>query len=95
MVHIGQQHIVFAPGLLQTLSRTLTKKCYGTILARTVDRLELGLSFLEGLVHEVVVRSLSVVGAEVEARPDRVGQLLGINRCGREEPGEGGGGGRG
>lgn len=60
-----------------------------------MGRLKLGLSFLEGLVHEVVVRRLSVVGTEVQARPHRVGQLLGRNRRGRRKGGQGGGRGGG
>lgn len=42
----------------------------------TVHRFELGLSFLDGLVHEVVERRFSVLRTEVQAGPHRVRQLL-------------------
>lgn len=35
----------------------------------TVDGLELGLSFLDGLVLQVFERSISIVGTEVQAGP--------------------------
>ena len=42
----------------------------------TVGRLELRLGFLDGDILQVSERRLPVLRAEVNARPDRVGQLL-------------------
>lgn len=42
----------------------------------TVGRLELRLGFLDGFILQISERRLPVFRAEVDARPDRVGQLL-------------------